>query len=176
MNFEKAAGTYCEFRQITGAIVSGVIGVIMMFVSIFATRIVGDTSSYLPIDATVTSATMSTTTTGGKYPRTSFVAKYFVTYAVNGKKYPGNVTESFATFDAAKLAIDSSKDAIKKIYYDPLDPTKNASSKSAESVLRWASFGVAVLCFAFAIISYLFRKNLVFCAVTTLDNLSSFSY
>lgn len=174
LNFKEAAVQYCNFRQITGSVMAGLLGLVLLGVSVFASKITGDTSSYTITDATVISADIvSTTERNKKYPTTYFDVVYDVLYTVNNVNYTGKMSDRFSTFNTAKLALDASKGSIKKIYYNPLDPSKSSQSKSAESVLRWFSFGAGLLLIVFAIVAFLFRKNLAFCAVTTASNISN---
>jgi hypothetical protein len=174
INFEKAAVQYCNFRLITGSVIAGILGLLLFALSAFSTKIVGDTSSYVLTDATVVSATIvATTETGNGHTTTYFYVVYQVSYQVKNVNYNGTVTDRFATFETAKLALDAAKGSIKKIYYNPMDPSKSSQTKSAESILRWTAFGGGLLLVAFAVITFLFRNNLAFCAMTTASNVSS---
>jgi uncharacterized membrane protein YjfL (UPF0719 family) len=87
-------------------------------------------------------------------------------------KYKGKITERFSSFSQAKTVLDAAKGAIKRIYYDPLAHDKNAESKSVESILRWSSFGMAVLLIGYAIVAFILRNNEAMCAITTLGNIT----
>ena len=164
---------YCNIRLITGSVFSGIAGIILLFVSVFASRIVGDTSSYTLAEATVVNGDIKAYTSGSsRYPTTYFNVIYNVEYIVDNNKYTGVVTERFSSFSQAKTVLDAAKGAVKKIYYDPLAPNKNSESKSAESILRWSSFGMAVLLIGYAIVAFMLRNNEAMCAITTLGNIT----
>ena len=164
---------YCNIRLITGSVFSGIAGIILLFVSVFASRIVGDTSSYILADATVVDGDIKAyTTSSGRSTTTYFNVIYNVEYIVDNVKYKGKITERFTSFSQAKAVLDAAKGAIKKIYYDPLAHDKNAESKSAESILRWSSFGMAVLLIGYAIVAFMLRNNEAMCAITTLGNIT----
>ena len=164
---------YCNIRLITGSVFSGIAGIILLFVSVFASRIVGDTSSYILADATVVDGDIKAyTTSSGRSTTTYFNVIYNVEYIVDNVKYKGKITERFTSFSQAKAVLDAAKGAIKKIYYDPLEHDKNAESKSAESILRWSSFGMAVLLIGYAIVAFMLRNNEAMCAITTLGNIT----
>ena len=80
-------------------------------------------------------------------------------------------TQNVATITADATVLDAAKGAIKKIYYDPLAHDKNAESKSAESILRWASFAISVLLFGYTVVTYMLRDSQAMCAITTLGNI-----
>jgi hypothetical protein len=166
---------FCNFRMTAGSIISGILGVILFFVGVFASKIVGDTSSYLLADAVVVSGDIKTSTVkSGKYSyRTYFNIVYNVEYEVAGKKYPGTASDQFGSFEQAKTTLDAAKGSVKKIYYDPRDPTKNSDSKSTESVVRWMSFGISTLLFGYAVLAWILRDNLAMCAITTLGNITN---
>jgi hypothetical protein len=168
--------TYCKIRLVSGSIVSGIIAVILLLVSLFASRIVGDTSSYILTDATVVDGDIKAYTSRSSSGRSTRTTTYFnviynVEYTVDHVKYKGKITERFSSFSQAKTVLDAAKGAVKKIYYDPLAHDKNAESKSAESVLRWASFAISVLLFGYAVAAYMLRDNEAMCAITTLGNI-----
>ena len=167
---------YCKIRLISGSVVSGIIAVILLFVSLFASRIVGDTSSYMPVDAVVVDGDIKAYTSHSSSGRRSTSTTYFnviynVEYTVDNVKYKGKRTERFSSFSQAKTVLDAAKGAIKKIYYDPLAHDKNAESKSAESILRWASFAISVLLFGYTVVTYMLRDSQAMCAITTLGNI-----
>ena len=163
---------YCNIRLVTGSVVSGIFGVILLFVSVFASRIVGDTSSYILAEATVVGGDIKAyTSSSGRSTTTSFNVIYDVEYTVDNMKYKGKITERFSSFSQAKTVLEAAKGAIKKIYYDPLAHDKNAESKSVESVLRWSSFGMAVLLIGYAIVAFILRNNQAMCAITTMGNI-----
>ncbi|AGE56707.1 hypothetical protein ATCVNEJV2_676L [Acanthocystis turfacea Chlorella virus NE-JV-2] len=166
---------YCNFRMTAGSIMSAIFGVILFFVGVFASKIVGDTSSYMLTDATVVSGDIQTTTTKtGKYSYTTyFDVLYNVEYTVQGKTYPGRAKDRFISFSQAKTTLDAAKGSLKRIYYNPLDPAVNAQSKSAESVLRWASFGISTLLFGYAVLAWILRDNMAMCALTTFGNITN---
>lgn len=166
---------YCNFRMTAGSVMSAVFGVIMFFVGMFASKIVGDTSSYVLTDATVVSGDIQTTTTKtGKYSYTTyFDVLYNVEYTVQGKTYSGKTKDRFTVFSQAKTTLDAAKGSIKRLYYDPLDPMKNAQSKGTESVLRWTSFGISTLLFGYAVLAWILRDNAAMCALTTLGNITN---
>lgn len=164
---------YCNIRLVTGSVVSGIFGVILLFVSVFASRIVGDTSSYILAEATVVGGDIKAyTSSSGRSTTTSFNVIYDVEYTVDNMKYKGDITERFSSFSQAKAVLDAAKGAVKKIYYDPLAPDKNAESKSEESILRWSSFGMGVLLIGYAIVAFILRNNQAMCAITTLGNIT----
>ena len=164
---------YCNIRLVTGSVVSGIFGVILLFVSVFASRIVGDTSSYILAEATVVGGDIKAyTSSSGRSTTTSFNVIYDVEYTVDNMKYKGKITERFSSFSQAKAVLDAAKGATKKIYYDPLAHDKNAESKSVESILRWSSFGMAVLLIGYAIVAFILRNNEAMCAITTLGNIT----
>jgi hypothetical protein len=148
------------------------IGVVLLLVSLFASRIVGDTSSYILADATVVDGDIKAyTTSSGRSTTTYFNIIYNVEYTVDYMKYKGKVSERFRSFSQAKAVLDAAKGSIKKIYYDPLAHDKNSESKSTESVLRWASFALSVLLLGYAVAAYLLRDSQAMCAITTLGNI-----
>ena len=164
---------YCNIRLITGSVFSGIAGIILLFVSVFASRIVGDTSSYILANATVVGGDIKAYTSGSSRSSTTyFNVIYNVEYIVDNVKYKGKITERFMSFSQAKAVLDAAKGAVKKIYYDPLAHDKNAESKSAESVLRWSSFGMSVLLIGYAIVAFILRNNEAMCAITTLGNIT----
>jgi len=164
---------YCNIRLVTGSVVSGIFGVILLFVSVFASRIVGDTSSYILAEATVVGGDIKAyTSSSGRSTTTSFNVIYDVEYTVDNMKYKGKITERFSSFAQAKIVLEAAKGAIKKIYYDPLAHDKNAESKSVESILRWSSFGMGVLLIGYAIVAFILRNNQAMCAITTLGNIT----
>lgn len=114
MNSEILA-KYCNFRMTAGSIMSGVLGIILFFVGVFASKIVGDTSSYVLTDATVISGDIKAITIkADKYSyRTYFDVIYNVEYGVGGKKYPGKTTDRFSSFEQAKATLDAAKGSIK---------------------------------------------------------------
>lgn len=173
MNSSNMIKQYCNFRMTAGSVISGIFGVIMFFVGVFASKIVGDTSSYVLADATVVSGDIQTTTTkSGKYSYTTyFDVVYNVEYTVQGKTYTGKTKDRFTVFSQAKTTLDAAKGSIKRLYYDPLDPTKNAQSKGTESVLRWTSFGISTLLLGYAVLAWILRDNAAMCAITTLGNI-----
>lgn len=164
---------YCNFRMTAGAIISGIFGIVLFLVGVFASKIVGDTSSYVLTDATVVNGDIKTTTVkSGKYSyRTYFDVVYNVEYMVNGKTYSGTTTDRFSSFSQAKSTLDAAKGAVKRIYYDPLDPARNSESKNTESVVRWVSFGMSTLLFGYAVLAWILRDNIAMCAITTLGNI-----
>ena len=164
---------YCKIRLVTGSVISGIIGVVLLLVSLFASRIVGDTSSYILADATVVDGDIKayTSSSGRRSTTTYFNVIYNVEYTVDYKKYKGKVSERFTSFSQAKAVLDAAKGAIKKIYYDPVAHDKNSESKSTESVLRWASFAISVLLLGYAVAAYLLRDSQAMCAITTLGNI-----
>jgi len=163
---------YCKIRLVTGSVISGMIGVVLLLVSLFASRIVGDTSSYILADATVVDGDIKAyTTSSGRSTTTYFNIIYNVEYTVDYMKYKGKVSERFRSFSQAKAVLDAAKGSIKKIYYDPLAHDKNSESKSTESVLRWASFALSVLLLGYAVAAYLLRDSQAMCAITTLGNI-----
>jgi general stress protein CsbA len=172
----EAISKYCKFRAVTGSIVSGVVGLVLFFVGVFASKIVGDTSSYLLTDATVVSGDIITSQVKrSKHSWTTyFDVIYNVEYTVDTKSYKGTTRDRFSSFSQAKATLDAAKGAIKKIYYNPLDPSKNSESKSIESVTRWVSFGISTLLIGYAIVAYIFRDNVAFCAITTASNIARF--
>lgn len=157
---------YCKTRLVTGSVVSGIIGVILLLVSLFASIIVGDTSSYVLTDATVVDGDIKAYTS-----TTYFNVIYNVEYVVDHVKYRGKITERFSSFSQAKSVLDAAKGAVKKLYYDPLAHDKNSESKSAQSILRWASFAMSVLLFGYAVVAYVLRDNQAMCAITTMGNI-----
>ena len=164
---------YCQIRLVSGSVIAGIFGIILFFVSIFASRIVGDTSSYILTDATVKDGDIKAYTSGGSSsPTTYFNVIYIVEYTVDNKKYTGAITERFSSFYQAKTVLDAAKGATKKIYYDPLSPDKNSESKSVESILRWSSFGMSILLIGYAIVAFILRNNQAMCAITTLGNIT----
>jgi len=171
-----AISKYCKFRATFGSIVSGIIGIAFFFVGVFASKIVGDTSSYLLTDATVVSGDIITSQVKrGKHSWTTyFDVIYNVEYVVDNKSYKGTTRDRFSSFTQAKATLDAAKGAIKKIYYNPLDPSKNSESKSVESVTRWMSFGIATLLIGYAIVAYVFRENVAFCAIISASNIARF--
>lgn len=167
---------YCKIRLVSGSIVSGIVAVILLLVSMFASRIVGDTSSYILTDATVVDGDIKAYTSHSSSGRRSTTTTYFnviynVEYTVDNVKYKGKITERFSSFSQAKAVLDAAKGAVKKLYYDPLAHDKNSESKSAESILRWASFAMSVLLFGYAIVAYVLRDNQAMCAITTMGNI-----
>lgn len=165
---------YCKIRLVSGSVVSGIAAVILLLVSLFASRIVGDTSSYILTDAVVVDGDIKayTSSSGRRSSSTTyFNVIYNVEYTVDNVKYKGKINERFRSFSQAKTVLDAAKGAVKKIYYDPLAHDKNAESKSAESVLRWASFAISVLLFGYAVVAYMLRDNEAMCAITTLGNI-----
>ncbi|AGE54594.1 hypothetical protein PBCVKS1B_350R [Paramecium bursaria Chlorella virus KS1B] len=164
---------YCNFRMTSGAIIAGVIGIILFFVGVFASKIVGDTSSYVLTDAVTVGGDIKTETvkSGNSY-RTYFDVVYNVEYEVSGKKYYGTTKDRFYSFSQAKNILDSSKGSIKKIYYDPINPVKNSESKGTESFVRWVSFGSSTLLFGYAVVAWMLRDNMAMCAITTLGNIT----
>lgn len=173
MNSSSFISKYCQIRLVSGSVISGIFGVILFFVSVFASRIVGDTSSYILADATVVDGDIKAYTSGSsRSPTTYFNVIYNVEYIVDNVKYKGKITERFTSFSQAKAVLDAAKGAIKKIYYDPLAHDKNAESKSAESVLRWSSFGISILLIGYAIVAFMLRNNEAMCAITTLGNIT----
>lgn len=163
---------YCKIRLVTGSVISGMIGVVLLLVSLFASRIVGDTSSYILADATVVSGDIKAyTSSSGRSRTTYFNVIYNVEYTVDYMKYKGKVSERFRSFSQAKAVLDAAKGSVKKIYYDPLAHDKNSESKSTESVLRWASFALSVLLLGYAVAAYLLRDSQAMCAITTLGNI-----
>lgn len=173
---DSAIAKYCNFRMKTGSIVSGIFGLALFFMGVFASKIVGDTSKYVLAQATVTSGTITTVTVKtGKYSyKTYFDAVYAVKYEVNGKSYVGSVTDRFTDFSKAKATLDAAQGSIKNIFYDPLDPAKNAQSKGAESMFRWFSFGMSTLCLGYSALAWVLRDNMAMCAITTLGNIRNF--
>ena len=164
---------YCKIRLITGSVVSGIIGVVLLFVSFFASRLVTDTSSYVIADATVVDGDIKayTAQTSKRSSTTYFDVKYDVEYTVDYVKYKGRVTERFRTFSQAKAVLDAAKGAVKKIYYDPLAHDKNAETKTTGSALRWVSFALSVLLIGYAVVAYVLRDNQAMCAITTIGNI-----
>jgi hypothetical protein len=167
---------YCKIRLVSGSVVSGIFGIILLLVSLFASRIVGDTSSYILTDATVTGGDIKAYTSRSSSRRSSTYTTYFnviydVEYTVDNVKYKGKITERFSSFSQAKAVLDAAKGAIKRIYYDPLAHDKNSESKSAESVLRWWSFVMAVLLIGYAVVAFVLRDNQAMCAITTMGNI-----
>jgi hypothetical protein len=164
---------YCNFRMTAGSIVSGIVGLVLFLVGVFASKIVGDTSSYLLTDAIVVNGDIKTSTvkSGKNSYRTYFNVVYNVEYDVAGKKYSGTTSDSFSSFSQAKATLDAAKDAIKRLYYDPLDPAQNSESKNTESIVRWASFGMSTLFFGYAVFAWVLRDNMALCALTTLSNI-----
>jgi hypothetical protein len=149
-----------------------VIGVVLLLVSLFASRIVGDTSSYMLADATVVDGDIKAyTSSAGRSTTTYFDVIYNVEYNVDYMKYKGKVSERFRSVSQAKAVLDAAKGSVKKIYYDPLAHDKNSESKSTESVLRWASFALSVLLLGYAVAAYLLRDSQAMCAITTLGNI-----
>ena len=122
---------YCKIRLVTGSVISGIIGVVLLLVSLFASRIVGDTSSYILADATVVDGDIKayTSSSGRRSTTTYFNVIYNVEYTVDYMKYKGKVSERFTSFSQAKAVLDAAKGAIKKIYYDPLAHDKNSESR-----------------------------------------------
>ena len=173
MDSSNVIRSYCNFRMTAGSVISAIIGVILFFVGVFASKIVGDTSSYVLTDATVVSGDIQTTTTkSGKYSYTTyFDVVYNVEYIVQGKTYTGKTSDRFSSFSQAKATLDAAKGSTKRIYYDPTDPVRNAQSKGTESVLRWASFGISTLLFGYAALAWILRDNMAMCAITTLGNI-----
>lgn len=164
---------YCNFRMISGSILSGVIGLVLFFVGVFASKIVGDTSSYMPVEAKVISGDIKAyTSSSGSSTRTYFDVMYSVEYSVDSKIFPGKMSERFVSFAQAKSILDASTGSIKRLYYDPLDPSKNSASKSTESVVRWMSFGMSTLLIGYSVVAFILRNNEAMCAITTLGNLS----
>jgi len=171
---DSAINKYCNFRMTAGSIVSGIFGIVLFFAGIFASKIVGDTSSYVLANATVTDGVIKTTTVKtSKYSYTTYYdVVYDVEYEVAGKKYPGSTTDRFYSFNQAKTTLTASKGSIKKLYYDPMNPAKNSASKSVESVFRWISFGASTLLLGYAVFAWILRDNLAMCALTTLGNIA----
>lgn len=164
---------YCQIRLVSGSVISGIVGIVLFFVSVFASRIVGDTSSYILADATVVNGDIKAYTYGSsRSPTTYFNVIYNVEYIVDNIKYNGKITERFRSFSQAKTVLDAAKGAVKNIYYDPLSHDKNSESKSVESVLRWSSFGMSVLLIGYAIVAFILRNNEAMCAITTLGNIT----
>lgn len=165
---------YCQIRLVSGSVISGIFGVVLFFVSVFASRIVGDTSSYILAEAIVVNGDIKAYASGSssRSPKTYFNVIYDVEYIVDNVKYKGKITERFRSFSQAKAVLDAAKGAGKKIYYDPLSHDKNAESKSVESVFRWTSFGMAVLLIGYAIVAFILRNNEAMCAITTLGNIT----
>ena len=164
---------YCKIRLVSGSVISGIIAVILLLVSLFASRIVGDTSSYILTDATVVDGDIKayTSSSGRRSATTYFNVIYNVEYTVDNVKYKGKITERFSSFSQAKVVLDAAKGSVKKIYYDPLAHNKYSDSKSAESILRWASFAMSILLFGYAVVTYVLRDNEAMCAITTLGNI-----
>ena len=171
-----AISKYCNFRMTTGSIISGIFGVILFFVGVFASKLVGDTSSYVLADAIVASGDIKTATVkSGKHSyRTYFDVLYNVEYEVAGKKYSGKTTDRFSSFAQAKTTLDAAKGSVKRLYYDPLDPVRNSESKNTESVVRWMSFGISTLLFGYAALAWVLRDNMALCALTTLGNIQRY--
>lgn len=163
---------YCQIRLVSGSVIAGIFGIILFFVSIFASRIVGDTSSYILTDATVKDAEIKQYTSGGSSSPTVYNVIYIVEYIVDNKKYTGAITERFISVSQAARVLGASKGSTKKIYYDPLSPDKNSESKSTESILRWSSFGMSILLIGYAIVAFILRNNQAMCAITTLGNIT----
>jgi hypothetical protein len=159
----------------TGAVISGVLGIILFFVGIFASKIVGDTSSYILTDAIAIGGDIkpATVKSGKNSYRTYFDVVYNVEYEVSGKKYYGTTKDRFYSFDQAKNTLNSAKGSVKKIYYDPINPVKNSESKGVESFVRWVSFGSSTLLFGYAVVAWMLRDNLAMCAITTLGNITN---
>lgn len=166
---------YCNIRMITGSVISGIFGLVLFFVGVFASKITGDTSSYVLTDATVESGDIKAVTVkSGKYStRTYFDVIYNVGYTVGGKPYTGKVSDRFSSFEQAKRTLDAAKGAVKRIYYNPLDPTINSESKNTEGILRWASFGASTLLLGYAALAWFLRNNMAMCAVQTMSNISN---
>jgi len=164
---------YCNFRMVSGSIISGIVGIILFFVGVFASKIVGDTSSYVLTDAIVIGGDIKTETvkSGNSY-RTYFDVVYNVEYEVSGKKYSGTTHDRFYSFDQARTTLNSAKGSIKKLYYDPINPVKNSESKGTESFIRWVSFGMSTLLFGYAVVAWILRDNAAMCAITTLGNIT----
>jgi hypothetical protein len=171
-----AIAKYCAFRMTTGSILSGIFGVILFFVGVFASKLVGDTSSYVLADAVVVNGDIKTSTvkSGKNSYRTYFDVVYNVEYEVAGKKYSGMTTDRFSSFTQAKATLDAAKGSIKRLYYDPLDPARNSESKNTESIVRWMSFGVSTLLFGYAVLAWILRDNMAMCAITTLGNIQRY--
>jgi hypothetical protein len=150
------------------------VGLVLFLVGVFASKIVGDTSSYLLTDAIVVNGDIKTSTvkSGKNSYRTYFNVVYNVEYEVAGKKYSGTTSDSFSSFSQAKATLDASRGSIKRLYYDPLDPAQNSESKNTESIVRWASFGMSTLFFGYAVFAWILRDNMALCALTTLSNIT----
>ena len=164
---------YCRIRLVGGSVVAGIFGIILLFVGLFASRIVGDTSSYILTNATVVGGDIKayTSSSGRRSATTYFNIIYDVDYTVDNKNYKGKITERYSSFSQAKAVLDVAKGAVKKIYYDPLAHDKNSDSKSSESILRWVSIGSSVLLLGYAIVAFMLRNNQAMCAITTFGNI-----
>jgi hypothetical protein len=159
-----------------GSVVSGIVGVIFFLIGVFASKIVGDTSSYVLTDAIVIKGDIKTDTvrSGNRSYRTYFDIVYDVEYEVAGKKYPGTVSDRFNSFEQAKTTLDAAKGSIKRLYYDPNDPTQNSVSKNTESLVRWGAFGMSTLLLGYAVMTWILRDNTALCALTTLGNIRNY--
>lgn len=163
---------YCNFRMKAGAIVSAMVGILLFFAGVFASKIVGDTSNYVITDSIVSSGTItSVTEKQGKYNYTTFFdVIYAVNYTVDGKIYTGTVKDRFTDFSKAKTTLDAAQSSVKKIYYDPNDPSKNSQTKGQETIFRWVTFGLSTLSIGYAVLAWILRDNLAMCAITTFGN------
>lgn len=154
---------YCNMLLVSGSVISGIIGVILFLASMFASRIVGGTSSYILTEGTVKKAVI--VQKGGLEHPTVYNAKYvvyLVEYIVNDTKYTGELTEIFNSSSQADAALNASKGTTKYIYYDPLAPNHNSGCQSekpesVESIFRRSTFGMSVLLIGYAIGAFILR-------------------
>jgi len=170
---QSAAMRYCKIRVTTASVSSVMCAVVLIVLSFFVRRWMGDTGTYTPTQGTVRGGSVAAEQHKGAV---TYTVNYDVEYTVSNKKYYTTVSGpgGFGTRAYAQSALDSAINTrVVTIYVDPSDPAKNTTIRNREDYLMMGMLVVGGLALTYGIISYVLRDNPIMCGMQVASNVHS---
>jgi hypothetical protein len=170
MRIQNAAMTYCKVRITTGAIISMVVGVLLLIIGIYLRRSLADTDKWTPIDAKIKTCVEIERKRDKK---TYWDSVCRAEFAVGGKKYITNVSGSNVQYDSREAAAAGWKALVgttKQVFYNPLDPAQTTETRNQEDYVVVATFVIGALLGLGGAVAYKLRSNPIMCGLQMASN------